>query len=258
MPMVRLQIGTQQVDCDALLFDKDGTLLDFMQLWGSWAERMLTQIENHLQASGHTFTGDREHVFGTRYNQEGHLIDYDRCGPLAMASVEESTAILAWQLYATGTPWDQAIAQIRRFSDIAIEHIEKERPVQPLPGLLPFLEQCRAVQLPLAVITADWTSEAVKHLRWSGLENYFEHIIGSDQVQQSKPAPDLVYTACERLGISPTQTVMIGDSNADMQMGQNACVPCCIGISSSEQSAYTELPDAHIIIMHYDQLSIIK
>lgn len=256
--MVRLQIKTQQVHCDALLFDKDGTLFDFMQLWGSWAERMLTQIENHLQASGHSLIGDREHVFGTRYNQEGHLIDYDRCGPLAMASVEQSTAVLAWQLYATGTPWDQAIAQIRQFSDIAMQHIEKERPVQSLPGLLLFLEQCRTAQLPLAVITADWTSEAVKHLRWSGLESYFQYIIGSDQVQQSKPAPDLVYIACERLGISPHQTILIGDSNADMQMGQNAGIPCCIGISSSEESALTELRDAHMIIMNYDQLAIIK
>lgn len=256
--MVLLQIGTQQIRCDAVLFDKDGTLFDFMQLWGSWAEHMLQQIEQYLQSSGHTFTGDREHVFGTRYDAQGLLNDYDRLGPLAMASVEESTAILAWQLYAAGTPWDQAIARIRQFSELAMQSIEKERPVQPLPGLLPFLEQCVSAQLPLAVVTADWTSEAVKHLRWSELDSYFDYVIGSDQVQQSKPAPDLVYLACEQLGISPAHIVLIGDSNADMQMGKHANVACCVGISSSVTSAQTELPDADLVITHYDQLRIIK
>lgn len=256
--MVLLQIGAQKVDCDALLFDKDGTLLDFMQLWGSWAERMLVQIEDYLQSTDHFFTGKREQVFGTQYNAQGELINYDRCGPLAMASVEESTAILAWQLYAAGTSWDQAIVHIRQFSQIAMEQMEQERPVQPMPGLLPFLEQCRAAHLPLAVVTADWTSEAVKHLRWSGLDIYFDHIIGSDEVQQSKPAPDLIYTACGRLGIEANRTILIGDSNADMQMGRNADVICCIGISTVSESADIALPDAHTVITHYDQLQVLS
>ncbi|MFD2880723.1 hypothetical protein ACFTAO_39950 [Paenibacillus rhizoplanae] len=36
----------------AILFDKDGTLLQFISLWGSWGECFLTQFNRQLEQRG--------------------------------------------------------------------------------------------------------------------------------------------------------------------------------------------------------------
>ncbi|WP_046213422.1 HAD family hydrolase [Paenibacillus wulumuqiensis] len=256
MMLALITYQSQNIQCDAILWDKDGTLLDFMQLWGSWAELLLGHMEGYLQDRGHSFTGSREKVMGTIYDASGKLTGYDPRGPMAMASVQETTAVLAWQLYSAGVPWDEAILQITDFSRQAMEQMEQTRPVQPLPNLIPLLNSCREAGLPLAVVTSDWTSEALKHLRWSGLETYFTEIIGSDLVTSGKPAPDMALLACQRLSVQPGHTILIGDSNADMQMGRQAELACCIGIAPTAE-APTHLPDADIIIHDYRELQII-
>ncbi|WP_227871786.1 HAD family hydrolase [Paenibacillus bovis] len=253
--MATIIYQSRQIHCDAILWDKDGTLLDFMQLWGQWAEQLLSRIEAFLQERGHSFTGHREKVMGTIYDPSGRLVGYDPRGPIAIASAPETIAILSWQLYSAGIPWDEAVRHITEFSRQAMEHMEQSKPVQPLPELVPLLDRCRQASIPMAVVTSDYTSEAIKHLRWSGLENYFTGMIGSDQVSAGKPAPDLALLACERLSVLPERTVLIGDSNADMQMGRQAGLACCIGISPTAGDT-GHLPDADIVIQHYGELQI--
>ncbi|WP_046227108.1 HAD family hydrolase [Paenibacillus dauci] len=255
--MAIITYQSRQIHCDAILWDKDGTLLDFMQLWGKWAELLLGHMENYLHARGDSFTGSREKVMGMIYDHSGRLVGYDPRGPIAIASAPETVAILSWQLYSAGVPWDEAVQHITDFSRQAMEHMEQSRPVQPLPDLVPLLDSCRQAEVPMAVVTSDYTSEAIKHLRWSGLETYFTEIIGSDQVATGKPAPDLALLACQRLGVLPERTVLIGDSNADMQMGRQAGLDCCIGISPTAGIS-GHLPDADIVIEHYGELQMLS
>ena len=45
--MTMLQVNGVQIPCKGILFDKDGTLLEFLQLWGPWAEALLVSY-NHV------------------------------------------------------------------------------------------------------------------------------------------------------------------------------------------------------------------
>lgn len=49
-------------------------------------------------------------------------------------------------------------------------------------------------------------------LRYSGIEDFFEHIIGNDEGFAPKPAPDIYLAAFERLGLSPKETVIVEDA----------------------------------------------
>ncbi|MGC5774247.1 HAD family hydrolase [Paenibacillus pabuli] len=253
--MTMLHIRGKQVPCGGILFDKDGTLLDFLQLWGPWAESLLNQLESKLTELGASFTVEREQVLGTVRDREGHLIGYDLQGPLAIATVDESNGLLAGQLYAAGMPWNEAITTIRHFSSAAMHEVRQRKRAEPMPGLIAFLQSCQEAGIPLAVVTSDSTIAAEEHMDWMGIRSYFTSIVGSDRVSRGKPDGEAAVLACSELHIHPKQAVVIGDSNGDMQMGRNAGVSYRIGFCPLvEGSDY--LHDADVIIQNYHELKI--
>ncbi|CAM3006756.1 HAD family hydrolase [Paenibacillus taichungensis] len=255
--MSMLQIHGKQVTCRGILFDKDGTLLDFLQLWGPWAESLLNQLESQLSELGASFTVEREQVLGTVRNREGQLIGYDLQGPLAIATVDESNGLLAGQLYAAGMPWNEAITTIRHFSSVAMDEVRQRKMAEPLPGLNAFLQSCQEASIPMAVVTSDSTAAAEEHLEWMGIRSYFTSIVGSDRVTRGKPDGEAAVLACRELHILPEEAVVIGDSNGDMQMGRNAGVSCRIGFCPEVEGSHY-LYDADVIIQNYDELKIIS
>ncbi|AOZ92391.1 HAD family hydrolase [Paenibacillus crassostreae] len=253
MPILTVQGEGYEVD--AILFDKDGTLLEFMSLWGYWAESMTVQMMVTIQSLGVvTKEGFASKLLGLEFDVTGRAISYDVQGPLSMGTVSEIEGALAWQLYHAGLSWNKSIQLVRQFSVVASEELEREHPVLALPGLQAFLGQCEDIQLPLAVVTADYAAEARKHLTWMGLEGHFKHIIGSDMVIQGKPAPDMLQLACARLNVSPERVAMVGDTVGDMQAAKAAGVGLRIGIGSGSS---IPLQYADIMITSYDDLTVI-
>lgn len=255
MPMPYLTIADQEIECEALIFDKDGTLLDFMELWGRWADEMLERTERTLLGLGGQWIGSAERAFGVVRGENGRILDYDRSGPLALATADELTGVLAWQLYGAGLPWHESVDTVREFAASAEEQLEVDRPVRPLPGLLMLLEKAQAAGIKLAVATSDTTSSAIKNLRWAGLEGLFDCINGRDLVQEGKPAPDLVFEACRRLGVQPERAIVIGDGGSDMEMAKRAGARLAIGIMSGG-GPRSHLAAADFVIGDYNELGI--
>ncbi len=73
----------------------------------------------------------------------------------------------------------------------------------------------QSITLPKAVITNSPVGLAKKALSAARLEGYLDTVVGSDEVPNSKPAPDGIFEACRRLGVTPGETIMIGDSRFD-------------------------------------------
>jgi haloacid dehalogenase superfamily, subfamily IA, variant 3 with third motif having DD or ED/haloacid dehalogenase superfamily, subfamily IA, variant 1 with third motif having Dx(3-4)D or Dx(3-4)E len=251
--MATLLAGGRAYDVDGILFDKDGTLLDFLALWGTWADCLYGGLRAGLAARGvdwrlEEWTG----LLGTFHAADGTMTGFDRGGPFAMGSIDDVTAILAGQAYRRGLPWNEALELVRICRKQADAELDRMRPVRALPGLHRFLEQCALRGLPLAVVTADDTQEARKHLDWLGIDRYFADIIGNDRVSRGKPDPEMVRLACASLGIEPSRTALIGDTAGDMQMGKAAGVRLTIGIGASDG-----LPGADVVISDYDALTIL-
>ncbi|WP_454192237.1 HAD family hydrolase [Paenibacillus sp. Marseille-Q7038] len=251
--MALLKTEKAEAYVSGILFDKDGTLLDLNKLWTPWATSVLDQLEKKLASLGHSFTGHRDQVLGTQYDNSGRVIGYDVQGPFAIATVSESTAVLAWQLYAAGMPWNDAITYVRMISRQAMSKVKQEH-AHPTRGLIPFLIKCREKGLRLGVVTADSTDTAELHLRWLGILDYFDVIIGYDQVKNSKPHPESVHVACAKLGLSPQDCAVIGDSNGDMQMAKSAESALAVGFIQSHDPFY--LHDADTVITSYTQISL--
>ncbi len=76
----------------------------------------------------------------------------------------------------------------------------------------------------LCVATRMTSLRAKGLLKEYDLLRYFDHVIGSDCVQHSKPDPECIMKCLSYYAINPDQTVMVGDTPNDMLAARRAGV----------------------------------
>ncbi|KWX85026.1 haloacid dehalogenase, partial [Paenibacillus riograndensis] len=133
--MAVLHVNDLAIPCKGILFDKDGTLLDLLATWGTWADLMLKGLENQLALIGKDNSGSGPglaRVLGTVHDDAGRGIGYDPAGPLSMATAEETNGILAWQLHTAGGPGNEAIARVTAIGKEALTELRRLRAAHPL------------------------------------------------------------------------------------------------------------------------------
>ena len=95
---------------------------------------------------------------------------------------------------------------------------EVERDGIPLkPGLLDLLAFLDWHRLPYAVATSSDAAYTDFTLAAAGIRDRFDCIVTGDQIEGSKPAPDIYLEAARRLGVNPTACVALEDSEAGVQ-----------------------------------------
>lgn len=92
------------------------------------------------------------------------------------------------------------------------------------PEAQPLLERLAASKLRCAVVTNTVSPLAAVVLEAAGLRRHFEVMACADLVAHAKPAPDLPLYALERLGMSPCEAWMVGDSRYDREAARAAKV----------------------------------
>lgn len=93
------------------------------------------------------------------------------------------------------------------------------------PDVRPLLESLE--DIPKSVITNKPTEYAVQILAGLGVNQYFAEILGGDQSEAKKPAPDALLALIRRFGVEPDRVLMVGDSTIDIETGKNAGVWTC-------------------------------
>ena len=107
----------------------------------------------------------------------------------------------------------------RRKSDL--ELIESQ-PI--LPGVEDYLAEASEMGLKLGIASSSPENWVVGHLTRLGLVDNFDAICTADDVEQTKPAPDLFLLAAEKLGVSPENTIVFEDSRNGV-----VGLACCFG-----------------------------
>jgi len=78
------------------------------------------------------------------------------------------------------------------------------------PDVLPTLQALRSHGFRLAIVS-NWDLSLEDHCRDLGLTAYFDAIVGSQSVGHEKPDPRIFQITLQRLGVSPDQTIHVGD-----------------------------------------------
>lgn len=100
---------------------------------------------------------------------------------------------------------------------------------RPFPGVARGLAELHSLGLKIAVVTNKSAKSSLELLRRLRLEHWINELVGGDSGHR-KPEPQPLLLACARLGVSPTEAVMVGDSVIDVLAARAAgirvlCVP---------------------------------
>lgn len=79
----------------------------------------------------------------------------------------------------------------------------------------------------LFIVSSKASTSLKRNLKTLGIADLFDDLIGSDQVEHYKPAPDGVLMVIEKYHLDKNESVMIGDAKYDLQMGKAAGVKTC-------------------------------
>ena len=101
---------------------------------------------------------------------------------------------------------------------------------RPLPGAEPLLDELRAAEAPLALVTNKREDAGRKTIELLGWSDRFTAIIGADTASDPKPHAAPLLHALDLLDGQPQSAVMVGDTESDMGAGRNAGFAGVIGI----------------------------
>lgn len=90
------------------------------------------------------------------------------------------------------------------------------------PGVAETISELSRKQLPMAVLTNKPVRISVRILEALGLANYFRAIYGGNSFETKKPDPFGASKILEEFGTAPSEAMVVGDSEVDVQTARNA------------------------------------
>lgn len=95
------------------------------------------------------------------------------------------------------------------------------------PGFKDLLIKLREKGCTMCVVTNKPQKVAQRSLELLGIREFFDAVMCPENTPKPKPAPDGILFCMFLTGISPENTVMVGDSAADIEAGKAAGVATC-------------------------------
>lgn len=92
------------------------------------------------------------------------------------------------------------------------------------PETIPTLTKLKSQGARIGIISTKYRYRILSFLKNHLPEDFFDIIIGGEDVQQAKPSPEGLLLALERLNVSPDEVLYIGDSTVDAETAQAAGV----------------------------------
>lgn len=220
-----------------IIFDKDGTLIDFDAMWGGWLAGLARRLEAQtgLALTTELFELMEYDPHGGRINPQGRL---------AIAPMAELWQEIVSLLQRRGLN-NSAAAELLAAVWQPPDPVELARPLTDLAAL--FSRLCQQ-GLKIAVATSDDREPALATIAGLGLSEWVDAVVAADDNLASKPAPDMVLRLCHQLEVPPARAVVVGDTTADLQMGRAAGAGLVIGVLSGVSGGELLAPHADLLL----------
>jgi phosphoglycolate phosphatase len=193
-----------------VLFDKDGTLIDFRTTWVPAYRGVAEELARRL--GGGTALA---HLLLARLGYDAAADDFAEDSPLLWATNDmiaerwASTPEVARRL-------DVREAVHRHFSDL------ERYPPWPVGDLPALLARLRGRGMVLGVATMDDTAIARDTLARLGIAELLDFVAGADAGHGEKPGSGMALAFCAATGLAPSEVIVVGDTPADLMMARSA------------------------------------
>jgi HAD superfamily hydrolase (TIGR01509 family) len=178
----------------AILFDLDGVLVESVDVW-------LSAFNDALREMG--FPPLSKEEFLKKHWGKSTVENFRSMG-LGMDAV-----LLCWRRY-----------------------LERLHEIKLFPATKEVLGRVRR-RYKTALVTNTPKEGVERLLRRLGILDSFDLIVTGDDVREGKPSPEIVLLACRRLGITPAEALLVGDTQSDVEAGRRAgCRVVGIGVEA--------------------------
>lgn len=232
-----------EIEPELIIFDKDGTLIDFHTMWGVW----VTELAQRLEAIVDLSISDRLFEAMEFDPVSGHI---EPNGPLAVTPMAGLRTLTVEVLNAAGLSFRAAEAAVMTAWHVP-DPVALARPVTNLAALFGALRFCGTK---IAIATSDDRLATEATLAKLGVAPLVDAVVCADDGLPLKPAPEMVLAICRTLKAMPAKTVVVGDNVADLQMGRAAGAGLTIGVLSGVSSAEILAPYADLLLPAVDGL----
>lgn len=120
-------------------------------------------------------------------------------------------------------------------------------------GAAGFLERLRGAGVRLAVATAAPLGNRNLVLDGLGIREWFERVVGAEEVERGKPSPDIFLAAAKALGVEPEACVAFEDAVNGVRAARAAGM-LTVGVTTTTPAEVLIEAGAHWAVPDYDAL----
>lgn len=152
--------------------------------------------------------------------------------------------------------WTHDPREIRRIADRKEEWyrlILREKGAQPIPGVVPWLEQLKAAGIPCVIASSTVLPNIDCAVDVLGVRAYFQAIVSAEDVAHGKPDPDVFLKAAAKIGQPPARCMVFEDAHVGIEAAHAAKMKV-IAVTTTHPA--DSLQDADRVVARLDELTV--
>jgi phosphoglycolate phosphatase len=229
---------------ELIIFDKDGTLIEFHLMWGGWVEELARRLEAEI---GLPLRDGLYALLGVD-QETGMVLAHGLMAATPMRRIRE---VVEGYVSDSGAAPAGAAAAVER----AWHAPDPVALAQPVTDLRALLGRLRARVPTFAVATSDDRGPTERTLAALGIADQFAALSCADDGRRTKPAPDPVLHLCSTLGVPPSATAVVGDAPADLRMARAAGAARAIAVLTGVGDEAILAPLADVVLDSIEALA---
>lgn len=217
----------------AILFDKDGTLIDFDRTWFTISWTLAQKTAQGDEGRARTLMDEGGYDWIAQRFRANSVI--------AAGTVEDIV-----HLWHPDADADEIRARIGEFDSFCVA--QGARSAVAIEGLRETLEALQAMGYRLGIATNDSEAGARATAKALGINRFFDVLIGYDTAARPKPHADPLLYFAQKLDLAPHQIAMVGDNLHDLETARAAKAGLAIGVLSGNSPHEALAPHADVVL----------